>query len=241
MDEETEALLLSADVDETWERSPLSREAIARIFAAPAGPLTDEPLDVEALYLTLARISDWLMHASFDRPKAPRKAAQEVADSYIRLFKAYPAVMDFASPPPLPPVEWMDAMRSWIAAEAVRKNPAGRPKNDFDRFAYPTLLAVYQYAFQRKPAATVDGPTERFMMTYLRELHAAVALWTVEPADKARLLRERWRLPEPDTLRVRIRTYEPFSEEQAALPAYYWPRFRKELEATAAAKPPHLH
>lgn len=241
MDGETNAFFLNVDIKETWLRSPISRDAIARIFSAPAGSMNGDPLEVEALYLTLARVTDWLMHAAFDGKKSPRKAREAVAHSLLRLIRSYNDVLGTSNPPPPPPDDWVKRMRGWIEAELVTKPASGRPKNEFEHFAYTALLAMYAYAFKRKPAPTVRGPTERFMMAYLREMHSTVSSMVVNPPHKAGLLTERWQLPTPDILRVRIRLYAPLYQENSAFPEYYWPRFLDALVAEQNAPSSRVH
>ena len=164
-------LMTSLVPDDVWARSPLHRESIDRVLAAPKLLITVPPTDMEALRLTLSKLLDFAIPGVLLWPKdGPRGRFDPYVDALVALQTEWNKVKNFRNAPPRPPVEWLEDTIRWAKERLSAAPESGRPPEvGHDDFFRP-LLAFYALAFGRKPSATPDGPTYRFMRALWREL-----------------------------------------------------------------------
>ena len=199
----------------TWRRSPLSRDAIDRVLASSRLKLPIKE-HVEALRVVLAKLADMMVFESLTRPAAAANV-KTLSKAFDELIEAFAKILRepgwTANPPPLPPSEWTSAMVSWKHKESVAAKKFGRKADNLDAVIYPHLLAFYALAYNRKASYTLNGPTIRFLIAFFVEMTAA---FDVPQSDEtfARAV-ARWKVPSPEYLREKVRTFIPVSLEDA--------------------------
>lgn len=159
---------------DVWLRSPLKRERLARVLAAPGLPFASG-MDGEPLMLTAAKLLDMAIpHVLFWSKPANQAKIGDYMAAVIALAQASNAMLLHSNaPPPIPP-SWLRETQAWVQ-EAHEKAPsAGRlPEDGHERFFSP-MAAFYKLAYGRRPAATPDGPTQRFFRCLWEELRSAI-------------------------------------------------------------------
>jgi hypothetical protein len=234
--------ILSTDIDLTWQRSLLTRDAFERILVTTLGRPEGEPHQVEALYLTFAQLTYLIVNAALAPKRASRADLQAFAESFSSLLRAYEATLYTAGAPPPPPDEWLHATGAWVKDLYSAPPSRGAPKNEFEHYAYPKLLAFYQMATELTPASTPAGPTERFLFAYLEEMRVVVSASTFNKPEVEKQVRERFAIPNPDALRMKIRTFKGAAQAEVRLLDYIWRNYATALlDKAESAKGPNVH
>jgi hypothetical protein len=222
-----------ADIEQTWERSPLNRDAVSRIVALAAARTSWEQEHLEAVYLTVARVADIVMHAAINPDPLTHAEVKECGDAFLHFITVSSAQMGRQHSAPPPPVEWMQAMRNWMLSASPPPTKRGAPAKDFDLFAYPLLLSLYRLISGAEPAATTGGPTERFLSAYLAEMRANLSGATFSNEGAERRVRGCFGEVTGDALRMKVRRMKDASVENDALLDFIWKQF---VSAVAAPR-----
>ena len=158
-------------MERIWNESPLSREDTKAIISAPDLPIAIPSISNEILEGTLALFALAILEIGVQRDTITRKEWEDYREHTAALIRfEIQTAMAINKPPPIPK-DWLKDSAIWLhrnEPEAQR----GRPSSKMDDLIFPKLLAYYSLVYNREPAATVGGPTERFAAEFFSRLRA---------------------------------------------------------------------
>jgi hypothetical protein len=233
-----ESPFVSSEPAAIWYASPLKADAIDRVMSAPRLPIEGTPLELQALRLTLARLSIWIINQAMHPRPLSASDLRQVSDTYYAFMSAYVSSVGAPNAPPRLPSEWVESMHDWLSKTRQTPAPKGAPVKEFDRFTYPKLLAFYSLAFGRAPGATAEGPAHRFLSAYIGELYSTLRASTFEPPDLRERVLSRTTPPSAEAMRLRIRSFsEPSEEDQWMVETFFHLSHARLLEQGGSGHP----
>ncbi len=156
-------------MERIWNESPLSREDTKAIIAAPDLPIAISSIKIEILEGTLALFALAILEIGVQRNSVTRNEWEDYRKHIAALIRLeVQTAMAINKPPPIPR-DWLDSFALWLNRNEP-ETQRGRPSSEMDELIFPKLLAYYSLVYNREPAATVGGPTERFVAEFFSRL-----------------------------------------------------------------------
>ena len=163
------------DPTSIWKRSPLDRFAIDRVLSSAKIPLTVQSDKEEAIRATLALVLDFAIPHILIYPKeANKNQLSEYLTVFGNLVDQVNKLATFRNAPPKPPEDWVAEVSKWATETYLEAPENGSPRKTGQATFFIYLLAFYEFAYQRKPSHTPDGPTFQFIGAVCREMKAAI-------------------------------------------------------------------
>lgn len=154
--------------------SPLSREAVEAIIAAPRIPLAHDGTMAKAVHRAVQELGDRIALAASDNDPMTHKDYLAFLAAFERLktvlFRVYREEKLLGTEyrlygPPLPSPKWIERVEAWKEKEEARKaHSRGEGPNEWlDAWFYPKALGLFRLAFNVEPKATPGGPAYLFV------------------------------------------------------------------------------
>ena len=174
--------------DEIWHDSPLVRAEIKQIIAAARLPIVlADPVE-GTIETTLAYIAGMTLKQGFFRDNVTIDEWNAIRDHFLGLFRIENQVAFVIDRPPSLPDDWLMEMNRWLG-KGPPEVKQGHPEIELDHVVFPLLLAFYAVVYDKSPAATINGPTERFVTEFfscMRNITTTHVEWFVKGTDPSR-------------------------------------------------------
>lgn len=208
-DELRAALAASNDpvVAERFFAGTLTQEALDRVIAAPRLACVIPLQDAHAVVGAIAGLAFGIL---IERPPAVEEALARVRKTWIAFARAAASIGRTADCLPMP--ELLVPIGEWVSG--LPKRRPERPASERDAAIYSMLSSAYQHLFEQVPAATVGGPTSRFIAAF--NLMMVTVLKTIDQKENGVPLPPlRWPEPTPANLAKKIQKHRQNADVDA--------------------------
>ena len=185
----------------------LTQGALNRVIAAPRLPCVVPLQQAHALIGAIAGVAFRIV---IEPPPAAKEATDRVRSTWIAFLQAASRLKQTTDALPAP--ELLVPIGKWVSEFPIRGS--GAPASQRDAVVYSILSSAYHHLFRQTPAATLNGPTSRFIAAF--NLMMVEALKKIDRKDNGvSVPQARWIEPTAANLSKKIEKHGRNAETDA--------------------------